>query len=494
MLIKFGDYHNNYKYIFLAIIFNFASYYVNDGYLSQFLFPEQTKGAHYDNKTTPVNGNFRQLFFSNQKEDNDNINKFRPSDLYMHPYFIDSINYLGTLIISIILYKIREKKSGINEQDDENIIKENDSEIKLIPNDIKHNLNKNISFLKLVFILSYWVFIDHISRIIESLIIFDKWVFELLFISILTSKLLKTEIYRHQKLGIIINSVSCFILGIIRFIIIYQYNNNDENIYYFCAKYLWFIPISIIIYLFIVISSSYIYVKLKFYMDLKFISQTKLLILYGLIGLILNSIACSIETSFKCVGENKDFFCKINIYKNETKEYDYDSYVENIVIFFEDFSGLPTKVIIIEIFLFIFGIIVYYWSLYFEILVIKYLSPMHFMFSSLIYLFIIEFIFLINYNTSEKYNNNIEISYQNSISLLNIIAYTFSLIGFMIYLEIIELNFCKLNYNLRKYIYDRSIKDTYEDNPRESIINDNNRLSRDSSIRNNEEMIIKEEE
>ena len=58
----------------------------------------------------------------------------------------------------------------------------------------------------------------------------------------------------------------------------------------------------------------------------------------------------------------------------------------------------------------------------------------------------------------------------------------------MIYLEIIELNFCKLNYNLRKYINDRGIKDS------ESIINDKDRLLRNSSITNNVELDFKEEE
>ena len=43
----------------------------------------------------------------------------------------------------------------------------------------------------------------------------------------------------------------------------------------------------------------------------------------------------------------------------------------------------------------------------------------------------------------------------------------------MIYLEIVELNFCKLNYNLRKYINERSDNDSFEDDNRESIINDN---------------------
>jgi len=226
MLIKFGDYNSNYKYIYLVIIFNFLSYFIKDGYLTQFLFPEKNL-----NETTPNNGSSSQFLFSNQTEDNYNYNgtigtnetnNTRPGDLYIHPYFIDNINFFGIIIISFILYKYNNKKSGINNGNDENKLA-NVSEIRLIHNDIKHNLNQNISFLNLVFILSYWVIIDHITRILESLMIFDYWMFELLFICLITSKLLKTEIYRHQKLGIIVNSVICLILVIIRFIIIVNY-------------------------------------------------------------------------------------------------------------------------------------------------------------------------------------------------------------------------------------------------------------------------------
>jgi len=476
MFIKFGDYNNNYKYLLLVVIFNFLTYYIIDGNLSHLFFQSLTIGP-------------------NNTHDN----------LYIHPYFIDSINYLGIIIISIILYKIRGKQSGINNQNNENKLV-NVSEIRLIHNDIKKNLNQNISFLKLVFILSYWVSIDHITKILQSLMIFDYWMFELLFICLITSKLLKTEIYRHQILGIIINSVSCLILGIIKFILIdnhyvnefITYFEGEKNTQFFCiGENKWFIPISIIIYLFIVNSTSYIFTELKFYMDLKFISQTKLLILYGLIGFILNSIACSIESSFKCVGENKDFFCKVNVVyvNNKDEKIGEASFIENIVVFFEEFSVLPTKEFIIEIFIFLFGIIFYYCSLYFEILVIKCLTPMHFMFSSLIYLLFMEIIFLIQNNTSE-YNKD-EVSYedyqnyqkyQNSISILNMITYIISLIGFMIYLEIIELNFCNLNYNLRKYINARSLKDS------EIIMNDDS-LSRSSSILINDsvELDFKEE-
>ena len=223
--------------------------------------------------------------------------------------------------------------------------------------------------------------------------IFDYWMFELFCICIITSKILKINIYKHQILGIIINSVSCLITGIIKFIILNDHYNSDtldKNIYYFNIEKKWFIPISLLIYLLIISSTSYIFTKLKFYMDLRFISQTKLLLLYGIIGFSLTLIACLIETLFKSDGNLKEFFCKINIYYEDSDDNDdnnnndnneeYDSYIENIFMFFEDFSALDKKDIIIEIFLFFFGIIFYYCSLYFEILVIKYLSPMHFMF------------------------------------------------------------------------------------------------------------------
>ena len=307
---------------------------------------------------------------------------------------------------------------------------------------------------------------------------------------------MKTKIYRHQKIGIIINSLSCFIFGIIRFIFITDENNNLNK------KYKWLIPISIIIYLFIIISTSYIFTKLKFYMDLRFISPTKLIIFYGIIGFIFSTIACIIETSFKCVGVEKELFCwvypnienntnngiNIGIYtynennttnSNNTKSKT-DRYIENFFIFIKDFSELDPKEITIEIIIIFIEIIIYYCELYFDVLVINYLTPMHFMFCNLIYLFIAELIDLI-----KKI-----ISGFNYLSLVGISPYFFSFIGFMIYLELIELNFCKLNYNLRKYINERSLKDIYEDNTNESIISEPEIDERDSSINDYVEMPI----
>ena len=191
--------------------------------------------------------------------------------------------------------------------------------------------------------------------------IFDYWMFELLFICLITSKLFKIEIYSHQKIGIFICSIISLILGSIRFIILCIYFKDKENYSYFNIKYKWFIPISIFIYLFIINSTSYIYTKLKIYMDLKFISAIKLLILYGIIGFIFSFFACIIETSFKCIGgSEKNFFCKIyelledynetteneqkDIFTNNENDNDdfenKDKYIENFIFFIDEFRGL----------------------------------------------------------------------------------------------------------------------------------------------------------
>jgi len=463
--IKFGEYNTNFKYIIATCFFNYLTNFLFDGIKEIFII------------SRIINGNTK--------------------DFTRHETIGDIINYLNIIIISFILYKYNEKKSNTNIKIHiiDNNIKNNSSEILLIHNNMKDQIKINISFLNLFLVLSYWVLIDHTTRIIQSLMIFDYCMFELLFISLIISKMLKIEVYSHQKIGIFINSICCLILGILRFIYVEEEEKDNLN-----AIYGWLIPISIIIYIFIISSTSYIYTKLKFYMDLKFISHTKLLILYGIIGFVFSISACTIETSFKCFKSGvEEYFCKVysnitNSANNINNAYNYEigtnneiyiykeengnnksRYIENFFIYIEDFLKIDSKDKSIEIILAIFGTICYYCSLYFDILVIKYLTPMHFSFCNLIYLLLIEITELIK---------NIITNSFISKNLFKIAPFISSFIGFLIYLEIVELNFCNLNYNLRKYINKRSIEDVYEDNKDDSII-DNDIFDRNSSSHNN---------
>jgi len=99
---------------------------------------------------------------------------------------------------------------------------------------------------------------------------------------------------------------------------------------------------------------------------------------------------------------------------------------------------------------------------YIGILIIYYLTPIHFIFSNLCGTFLSECIELIR--SIIKKGNTIEKNIYKK-EFLRIPIYICSFIGFMIYLEIIELNFCNLNYNLRKHIMERANIDSirYED-------------------------------
>ena len=110
---------------------------------------------------------------------------------------------------------------------------------------------------------------------------------------------------------------------------------------------------------------------------------------------------------------------------------------------------------------------------YFSIMIIKYLTPVHVGFLVPMRYFFTKII-LFTYNTIVHFaKSDKKIFYWDSMEYLKqkFIFDTFgdiiSFIGFLVYLEIIELNFCNLNINLRKNIILRSRYDslgTFEDN------------------------------
>jgi len=103
-----------------------------------------------------------------------------------------------------------------------------------------------------------------------------------------------------------------------------------------------------------------------------------------------------------------------------------------------------------------------FFALYFNILIIKLLTPVYIIFDSSIFYFIIKiiaiFYFKININYFLDENGNLD-KIQFWKFFLDILGNFIAIFGFLIYLELIELGFCKLNYNLRKTIEKRSIDD-----------------------------------
>ena len=95
-------------------------------------------------------------------------------------------------------------------------------------------------------------------------------------------------------------------------------------------------------------------------------------------------------------------------------------------------------------------------------LIIKYFTPVHLIFSFPVYYFTQKIILIINTLIQEKAFFSVNrINYIEAKFSLDILGDILSSFGFLIYLEIIELNFCKLNHNLRRKISERADDEKY---------------------------------
>jgi hypothetical protein len=276
----------------------------------------------------------------------------------------------------------------------------------------------------------------------------DFWMLELLIISYLNSKMFKLETYNHQKVAIYFNVIICSIFKLSSFLISFF---QEHSLYY---KYAYLIPIGIFVYLIIIFLRAYSINKLKWLMDLKYIAPSKLIMISGLIGTVMNLIVCIVSTYIKCLnvefGQN---LCKVSKFNFKVEDNNpKEKYYENFFIYFEDLSHLDTTDISLEIISFLLGSICYFFYYFFYILVVKYLTPVHLSFTNSIYYFFVHILLFIMTDKNES-------AFNYSKFWVDILSESLSFIGFLIYLEIIELHFCGLHHDLKIYIIGRSIKD-----------------------------------
>jgi hypothetical protein len=112
----------------------------------------------------------------------------------------------------------------------------------------------------------------------------------------------KLKTYKHQKLAIYFTFVITFIFQLTSFILTMISEEESEEIIYKDYLSLWFLLLGLIIYFAYVGSISYVYSKMKWFMDIQLISLTKLFMIYALLGFFINIIYCVILTYIKCKG------------------------------------------------------------------------------------------------------------------------------------------------------------------------------------------------
>ena len=271
----------------------------------------------------------------------------------------------------------------------------------------------------------------------------------------------KLQIYKHHKFAILFNLSAC-LLKVATIFLSYK----DNNILY--TKYEFLIPIGIIIYFILITIRSFVNAKIKWFMDLRYVSSSKLLEFYGLVGAIICTVTCCVITFFKCktIDGQKNFYdyiCKVD---DRAKIY-FDSFK----IYFKTFKNINAVEIIKEILVIFFGIITFFLTSFFSILVIKYLTPAYIVFSNPIYYIAQKSILVIVNKIREGriFTDNSDIKI--SKFFLDCSGDILSILGCLVYLEIIELNFNEYNFNLRKNIIQRSLVDSNNIEKKMSEIN-----------------------
>jgi len=413
--ISLGEYNKNYKYILLYLVFRA----LNDCIYS-----------------LEYSGLYEEISFFG-----DNAKQFFKDHKIINTIF----SYFGIFIFSLILIKYDsyiQKNKSINGN-----IRKTENSTELIYNEPEDfiNENKNRIYLNIFLVAFLWVIIDLLDAI-RSIDVNDFWSLKMPFVYFFGKKMFNIQVYKHQIFAIYFISIVCSLLLIISYILfLIKHININTNYFY--------IIFDILIYFFNLLIDAFSDWKAKLIMDLKFISSSKLFLCYGILGIIIYSIICTITTLISCEKDNDE---------NDLFKFD------NFVKYFDDLTKLNSILMISYV-------ITFALKSYFYLLTIEHLTPFHVISMPTFYLFFIHIVLgtklIINYKNEIK-ENMVYI-------LLEVIACLFGLIAFSIFLEFIELNFCLCNYNLKRYIVQRSNKEINDYNNDESIISEEDKAEED---------------
>ena len=411
-----------------------------------------------------------------------------------HHIIHQTFNYFGVIIFAIIIIIYEKNASKKPYKISNSKTDSNTKQILLIHNDSENLHSEKKYFIISLIIIFFWIIEELLIDIyIYALKDLDFWMVELLIITKINSIMFNIDIYEHQKFALWFNIFPC-LLKIITIVLSFFDDNNKNNnkdikenqkehipILYNIDKI--YIPIGIVIYIVLITIRSYVNAKIKWFMDLKYISHSKLLLYYGIIGTIICAIISTVSTFIECkdilgIFDINDYICKIPYHENSTY-IEESKYFESVIYYYRTFKGeisdeFKQIEIFYEIIIIIGGMITFFFEKYFSILVIKYLTPVHLIFSIPLFYFIQKAV-LILYNLAiDQLYIHSAIKYILIKFFLDIFGDFFSIFGFLIYLEMIELNFGKYNYNTKQNIISRSFGESYGINKKKKkpIIND----------------------
>ena len=373
---------------------------------------------------------------------------FFSPELNRHKIIKNLYKNLGHIIFGFIFYfifLIKKKKNALSKEDNNN----NNLNIILIYNKTNYN-PKNIT-IHLLLTCFIFAFHSELNTILGSFGFsgFDFWILNIIFTLVFMNYFFKIKFYKHQIYSLAFNFCTNLILLIIcTFVKVDDNTYNDyENIKNILKYKEVFIAI-ILIYALNSLIISYSRVKAKILMELNYISPYKIIILTGCFGFFLCIISLTFSSIFKCNDNLKNFKkCKVKVEVNDEEICYFDSipiYFNKLIINEELYQILLEILVINPLYLF-----AKFMKFYFEILMIYYLNPIFILISNSTF-------YGISYLFKAILNEDHNIKF-----ILGFLADIFSILSYLIYLEIIELRFCGLSTNTKKNIEERGRLDSF---------------------------------
>ena len=293
----------------------------------------------------------------------------------------------------------------------------------------------------------------------------DLWTVDVLFIIIFMHLNFVINYGKHQKYSMIFIIVSVTILLLISSFLPstnhddvketkIKDNNTYQSIKYITGNNYSFI---FIFFIFCLLSCllSYQRVQEKVLMDFYFLSPYRLIFFIGIFGFIITSMILTVTTNLKCV-EDQNYIkehCYISRKKNNKTEYYYD----NFVIYFEELKkNINSYKFYLEIILIPpIYMVINFLEFSCEILTIYYLNPNFVLLRDNIYYGTSRLLFFL-FNLHKNYMHYMTLTQFILLELAEILA----IIGYAVYLEIIELRFCGLDKDIKKNIIKRGFRET----------------------------------
>ena len=246
---------------------------------------------------------------------------------------------------------------------------------------------------------------------------YNLWIFDILFMSLFSSLILKTKLYKHQYFSMIIIIILGFILNIIKYFNLGDTKNKLD-------------PFELSMKLLSEICLSLSMVIVKYNMEKTYCSPYEICIWEGLIGLILNIIILVIVNQLRVTISGIE-------YPNNFYEL-FDNYdINDLIICFVELIMNA-----------IYNIVIF--------VTCDFFTPFHILITSII----------------KEFYSYLQTDGNLVLNILGICILIFIAFMFLVFVEIIELNFWNISYNTKKNIELRSLTDSSIENNYNININD----------------------